>query len=110
VHEDDDNESVDPTEGEKADIPLFLIGEEVLDEVGLSDGKKIFIDDVLETVEWCVEMRRFFFTQNKPFDQGSHTRATKQLSFHSPERVHPRVCRQMGRPCACAFYFHCQQA
>jgi len=123
-HEDEDEESVDspqslpcddqsaaeinPTEGEKADTPPFLIGEEVSDEVGLSDGKKIFIDDVLETVEWCVEMRCFIFTQNKPFNQGSHTRATKQSSFHSPERVHHRVCRQMGRPCARTFYFHCR--
>lgn len=99
---------IDPTGCEKADTPPFLIGEEVSNEVGLSDGKKIFIDDVLETAEWCVETRCFIFTQNKPFDQGSHTRATKQLSLHSPERVHHRVCRQMGRPCARAFYFHCR--
>jgi hypothetical protein len=98
---------IDPTGSEKADTPPFLIGEEASNEVGLSDGKKIFIDDVLETAEWCVEMRCFIFAQNKPFDQGSHTRVTKQLSLHSPERVHHRVCRQMGRPCARAFYFHC---
>jgi hypothetical protein len=34
--------------------PPFLIGEEDPDEVGLNDGEEIFIDDVLETAEWCV--------------------------------------------------------
>jgi hypothetical protein len=43
-----------PTEDGKADRPLFLVGEEVLDEIGLSDGKEIFINDVLETAEWYV--------------------------------------------------------
>jgi hypothetical protein len=43
-----------PTEDGKADKPLFLVGEEVLDEIGLSDGKEIFINDVLETAEWYV--------------------------------------------------------
>jgi len=30
----------------------FLEGEENYDEIGLDDGKEIFIDDVLETAEW----------------------------------------------------------
>jgi hypothetical protein len=34
--------------------PLFLVGEEHHTEIGLDDGKEIFIDDVLETAEWCV--------------------------------------------------------
>ena len=51
---DDHGATIGSTEGEKVDIPPFLIGEEVSDEVGLSDGKKIFIDDVLETAEWYV--------------------------------------------------------
>jgi hypothetical protein len=34
--------------------PSFLVGEEDSDEIGLNDGKEIFIDDVLETAEWCV--------------------------------------------------------
>jgi hypothetical protein len=34
--------------------PPFLLGEEVQDEIRLSDGKKIFINDVLETAEWYV--------------------------------------------------------
>jgi len=32
----------------------FLGGEEDSDEIGLNDGKKVFIDDVLQTAEWCV--------------------------------------------------------
>jgi hypothetical protein len=34
--------------------PPFLIGEEDSDEIELNDGEEIFIDDVLETAEWCV--------------------------------------------------------
>lgn len=34
--------------------PPFLLGEEDSDEIGLNDGEEIFIDDVLETAEWCV--------------------------------------------------------
>jgi hypothetical protein len=34
--------------------PPFLLGEEVQDEIRFSDGKKIFINDVLETAEWYV--------------------------------------------------------
>jgi len=34
--------------------PPFLKGEEVFDEIGLNDGKEIFIDDVLENAEWYV--------------------------------------------------------
>jgi hypothetical protein len=43
-----------PTEDGEADEPPFLIGEETPDEIGLSDGKEIFINDVLGTAEWCV--------------------------------------------------------
>jgi hypothetical protein len=42
------------TESGKVDKPPFLLGEEVLDEIELSDGKGIFINNVLETAEWCV--------------------------------------------------------
>jgi hypothetical protein len=34
--------------------PPFLVGEEDPDEIGLNDGKKVFIDDVLETAECAV--------------------------------------------------------
>jgi hypothetical protein len=43
-----------PQPAEKHTRPPFLVGEEDPDEIGLNDGKKIFIDDVLETAEWCV--------------------------------------------------------
>ena len=36
--------------------PAFLLGEEDSDEMRLNDGKEIFIDDVLETAEWCVPL------------------------------------------------------
>lgn len=36
--------------------PPFLVGEEDSNEIGLNDGKKIFIDDVLETADWCVPL------------------------------------------------------
>jgi hypothetical protein len=39
---------------EKHARPPFLVGEEDPNEIGLNDGKKIFIDDVLDTAEWCV--------------------------------------------------------
>jgi hypothetical protein len=34
--------------------PPFLEGEEDVGEIGLNDGKEVFIDDVLQTAEWCV--------------------------------------------------------
>jgi hypothetical protein len=34
--------------------PPFLKGEEDSEEIGLNDGKGVFIDDVLEAAEWCV--------------------------------------------------------
>jgi len=37
--------------------PPFLIGEEKDDEAGLSDGKSIFVDDVLENAERCVLLK-----------------------------------------------------
>jgi Dynamin central region len=42
-------ESVESFEG-----PWFLEGEEHHHHIGLDDGEEIFIDDVLETAEWCV--------------------------------------------------------
>ena len=36
--------------------PPFLVGEEHYDDIGLNDVESIFIDDVLETAEWCVPM------------------------------------------------------
>jgi hypothetical protein len=41
----------------------FLEGEEPYEEIGLDDGKEIFIDDVLETAEWyaVLDMSRFIF-------------------------------------------------
>ena len=73
--------------------PPFLVGGEDSDEIGLNDGEKIFIDDVLETAEWCVSwLCGVNLTHNKPSYQGSHTGATKQLSFHGPEGVHYYLC------------------
>jgi hypothetical protein len=34
--------------------PPFLTGEENSGEISLNDGKEVFIDDVLQTAEWCV--------------------------------------------------------
>jgi hypothetical protein len=39
---------------EKHTRPPFLEGEEDSGEIGLNDGKEVFIDDVLQTAEWCV--------------------------------------------------------
>jgi len=50
--EDGDDGSV--SEDENAPTPPFLIGEEKEDEAGLSDGKSIFINDVLENAERAV--------------------------------------------------------
>jgi hypothetical protein len=35
--------------------PHFL-AEERTSDIGLDDGEEIFIDDVLETAEWCVPL------------------------------------------------------
>jgi hypothetical protein len=49
--------------------PPFLVGEEERNEVGLNDGKKIFIDDVLESAEWCVPwLCSVNLTHSKPSD------------------------------------------
>ena len=34
---------------------------------------------------------------NKPSKQGCDTRTPKQLSVHSPEGIHRRLCQEMGR-------------
>ena len=39
---------------EKHTQPPFLKGEERFAEIGLNDGKEVFINDVLQTAEWCV--------------------------------------------------------
>lgn len=70
--------------------PPFLVGEEDSKEIELNDGKEVFIDDVLETAEWCVpRLCNVSLTHNKHSEQCSHTRAAKQLPLHSPEGVHP---------------------
>jgi hypothetical protein len=38
----------------RANTPPFLTGEEAQDEIGLSDGKKTFINTVLKAAEMCV--------------------------------------------------------
>ena len=85
-----------PAENLKYARPPFLLGEEDSDEIRLNDGKKIFIDDVLETAEWCVPFLCCIkSTHSKLSDhwQGGHPRATKQLSFHSPKGVHRSLRR-----------------
>ncbi len=79
--------------------PPFLIGEEVSDEFSLNDGKEVFIDDVLETAEWCVPwLCGVNLTQahKELSNQCGDTRTTEQLSFHSPEGVHRSFCPAMG--------------
>jgi hypothetical protein len=67
---------------EKHARPSFLAGEEDSDEIGLNDGKKIFIDDVLETAEWCVPwLCGVNLTHSKP----SLTSAvTRELPYNYP--------------------------
>ena len=78
--------------------PQFLVGEEDSKEIGLNDGKEVFINDVLETAEWCVPwLCSVSLAHNNYFYQCSHKRATKQLSFYSPEGVHPWFRWPMGR-------------
>jgi hypothetical protein len=99
-----------PQPAEKHARPPFLVGEEDPDEIGLNDGKKIFIDDVLETAEWCVLWScGVNFNHSKPSDQGGHPRATKHLSFHSPEGVHRRFRREMERARAYAVRNYCRE-
>jgi hypothetical protein len=83
---------------QKYALPPFLVGEEDFDEIGLNDGKKIFIDDVLKTADWCVPwLCGFNLTHSKPSDQRGHPRVTTHLSFHSPEGVHQSLRQRMGR-------------
>jgi hypothetical protein len=58
--------------------PPFLEGEEDSGEIGLNDGKEVFIDDVLQTAEWCVLLIMLILLRlSKPSNQGCDTRATK---------------------------------
>jgi hypothetical protein len=55
LHSADSSDTAGPdSESPPHAYPPFLVGEEDSDEIGLNDGEKIFIDDVLETAEWCV--------------------------------------------------------
>lgn len=54
---------------------LFLEGEEDYEEIGLDNGKKLFIDDVLETAQWytVLNILHFAFTfacLQRPFNPG----------------------------------------
>ena len=61
--------------------PPFLVGEEDSDEIGLNDGEKIFIDDVLEAAEWCVHwLCGVNLTHSKPFDSA----VTRELPNNFP--------------------------
>jgi len=55
--EDGHDSSLSEDAGGNAPTPPFLIGEEKEDEAGLSDGKSIFINDVLENAERCVLLK-----------------------------------------------------
>jgi hypothetical protein len=46
---------------------LFLEGEEVYDEIGLDNGKELFIDDVLETAQWLVHHLEHFSSFTSAF-------------------------------------------
>ena len=88
---------------EKYARPPFLAGEEDPDEIGLNDGKKVFIDDVLETAEWCVPwLCDVDLTHSKPSDQRGHPRAARHISLHSPKGVHRSFRREMGQSCTYA--------
>jgi hypothetical protein len=52
-----DSDTVGACEGLGLPIgyPQFL-AEERTSDIGLDDGEEIFIDDVLETAEWCVPL------------------------------------------------------
>jgi hypothetical protein len=90
--------------------PPFLVGEEDSVEIGLNDGKEIFIDDVLETAEWCVPwLYDVNLSYNKLSEQFSHTGTSKQLSFHSPEGVHRCLRRPMGWTRTNAVHDYCRE-
>ena len=54
---------------------LFLEGEEEYEEIGLDNGKELFIDDVLETAQWYTILNILHFTftfacLRRPFNTG----------------------------------------
>ena len=63
---------------------LSFLGEEDYGEIGLDDGKEIFIDDVLETAEWYAVLTGHlcFHAHRECLIQGGHERTTKQLSIY----------------------------
>ena len=65
----------------------FLEGEEDYGEIGLDDGKEIFIDDVLETAEWYAVLTGHlcFHAHRECLIQGGYERTAKQLSIYCPE-------------------------
>ena len=89
----------------------FLEGEEDYGEIGLDDGKEIFIDDVLETAEWYAVLAGPLCSHahRECLIQGGHERTAKQLSIHCPEGVHHRHRQPMGLPCKDIIRRHCQE-
>ena len=79
--ESEDGQNSSFSEDGNVPTPPFLIGEEKKDEAGLSDGKRIFIDDVLEKAEWCVLLKCDVVLHSaKPL-----TRAvTRELPYNHP--------------------------
>ncbi|KAI0250048.1 P-loop containing nucleoside triphosphate hydrolase protein [Lactifluus subvellereus] len=64
--------------------PLFLEGEESYSDVGLDDGKEIFIDDVLETAEWAVTRE---LPNNYPFIVQKDYITKRVDEWHKPARI-----------------------
>jgi hypothetical protein len=74
-------QSVSSLDWESHQRLLFLEGEEVYGEIGLDNGKELFIDDVLETAQWygILDILHFTFTfacLRGLSIQGSHPRTT----------------------------------
>ena len=89
----------------------FLEGEEDYDEIGLDDGKEIFIDDVLETAEWyaVLDVSPLCSCPQRDLIQGGHKRTTKQLPIYRPEGIYRRLRQPMGRPCKNIIRLYCQE-
>lgn len=68
-------QSVSSTDLKSHQRLLFLEGEEDYGEIGLDNGKELFIDDVLETAQWYTVLNILHFTftfacLQRPFNPG----------------------------------------
>jgi hypothetical protein len=67
-------QSISSVDWESYQRLLFLEGEEDYEEIGLDNGKELFVDDVLETAQWYTVLNiHFTFTfacLQRPFNPG----------------------------------------